>query len=915
MGVIIGSIALPTAGSSALCDEVLAPLFEQKLFGQQETQRKTLESNPLNRYVTGLPAALLARSLGLGGASYGLDAACASSLYAIKLACDELLEGRADAMLAGGLSRPDSLYTQMGFSQLRALSPSGRCSPFDAKGDGLIVGEGAGIVVLKRLSDALRDGDNILALIRGTGISNDIEGNLLSPSSEGQLRALHSAYLMAGWSPDMVDLIECHATGTPVGDAVEFDSLARLWQGTDWRDGQCVLSAVKSNIGHLLTAAGSAGLIKTLLALQHDCLPPVANFETPSGKVHLAGSPFSILKAGQPWQRRAANVPRRAAINGFGFGGINAHLLIEEWIPQQAQTGNGVATPRPAPSVLPAQSAMPQEPVAVVGMAVRVGHWQNLEAFERRVLDSAPASKAIDDPAPRKAWRGLTGDEVSAVWGNGAKQGDALFPGYYMEDVSVPIDRFHIPPREMAEMLPQQLLMLDVAKSAIEDAGNPSLSTARSGVFIGLGLDLRTTDFHFRWTAKQRAAEWAGSAGLNAEGGAAGPSVHQTWCTQLCDGAGLPLTADRTLGALGGIVASRIAREFHIGGPSHSICSEDTSGLRAIEVAARALWRGELDVVLAGAVDLAGDLRTMLATDALRPYARDGVARPFDVATDGAVPGEGAACVVLKRLADAQRDGDRVYAVIRGVGAAHGDAIDADARDGAAMQTAYAQALTRAYAEAGVAPSSVQMIESHGSGTRNEDVIEAQALSGFFDDAARVLACNISSAKADVGHTGAASGLVSFIKASLCLYHEMLPGLRNSDASRSEFSGASKLNLASGSRPWVRNRADGPRRAGVSAMGIEGGSMHVVLEALETAASAEVVVRHHPIGEEALFTVSAPHPGGLVRCWPSSNASPRQQWICRLKCWRAAGGTLTVVSRVVRIGWRCWRAMYVNCCA
>ena len=325
----------------------------------------------------------------------------------------------------------------------------------------------------------------------------------------------------------------------------------------------------------------------------------------------------------------------------------------------------------------------------------------------------------------------------------------------------------------------------------------------------------------------------------------------------------MPLTADRTLGALGGIVASRIAREFHIGGPSHSICSEDTSGLRAIEVAARALWRGELDVVLAGAVDLAGDLRTMLATDALRPYARDGVARPFDVATDGAVPGEGAACVVLKRLADAQRDGDRVYAVIRGVGAAHGDAIDADARDGAAMQTAYAQALTRAYAEAGVAPSSVQMIESHGSGTRNEDVIEAQALSGFFDDAARVLACNISSAKADVGHTGAASGLVSFIKASLCLYHEMLPGLRNSDASRSEFSGASKLNLASSSRPWVRNRADGPRRAGVSAMGIEGGSMHVVLEAVETAVSAEVVVRHHPIGEEGLFTVSAPHPGGL----------------------------------------------------
>ena len=305
VGVIIGSIALPTEGSSALCDAVLTPLLKQKLFGRGGSAQP-LGAQALNRYATGLPAGVLAGSLGLGGSCYGLDAACASSLYAIKLACDELLEHKASAMLAGGLSRPDSLYTQMGFSQLRALSPSGRCSPFDRKGDGLIVGEGAGIVVLKRLSDALRGGDTILALIRGIGLSNDTEGNLLSPSSEGQSRALRLAYAQAGWSPDMVDLIECHATGTPVGDAVEFESLSRLWQGHQWQDGQCVLSAVKSNIGHLLTAAGSAGLIKTLLALQNGKLPPVANFESPSDKVKLAGSPFSILAQSRPW-----GAPRR----------------------------------------------------------------------------------------------------------------------------------------------------------------------------------------------------------------------------------------------------------------------------------------------------------------------------------------------------------------------------------------------------------------------------------------------------------------------------------------------------------------------------------------------------------------------------------------------------------------------------
>src|SRR5262249_37634690 len=146
IGVILGSIALPTDHISELARELIA--------GDRPT------THPLNQHVTGLPAILLAKALGLGGTAYTLDAACASSLYPVKLAVEGLLSGRADAMLTGGLSRPDCLYTQMGFSQLRALSPTGRCSPFDAAADGLVVGEGAGVFVLKRLSDALRHGDD-----------------------------------------------------------------------------------------------------------------------------------------------------------------------------------------------------------------------------------------------------------------------------------------------------------------------------------------------------------------------------------------------------------------------------------------------------------------------------------------------------------------------------------------------------------------------------------------------------------------------------------------------------------------------------------------------------------------------------------------------------------------------------------
>ena len=275
----------------------------------------------------------MAQALGLRGAAFTLDAACASSLYALKLAIDELRSGRADVMLSGGVSRPDPLYTQMGFSQLRALSARGKPSPFDALADGLIVGEGAGLFVLKRLDDAVRHGDLIHGLIRGIGLSNDVHGDLLAPSSEGQIRAMRAAYDQAGWSPHEVDLIECHATGTPVGDAVEAESLKRLWgdRESGWRPGQCVIGSVKSNVGHTLTAAGAAGLLKVLLALKHRVLPPTANFTQAAPRLELQGSPFRVLSEPEAWPAREDNRPRRAAISGFGFGGINAHLLVEEW--------------------------------------------------------------------------------------------------------------------------------------------------------------------------------------------------------------------------------------------------------------------------------------------------------------------------------------------------------------------------------------------------------------------------------------------------------------------------------------------------------------------------------------------------------------------------------------------------------
>ncbi|MBI4676670.1 MAG: polyketide synthase [Elusimicrobia bacterium] len=408
VGVVLGNIALPTDLFSAFCRGVLAGGLSRRIPSLGLSPAP--EVSAVNRFAAGLPAAVLARGLGLGGGAYTLDAACASSLYALKLAVDELMEGRADAMLTGGLSRPDCLYTQMGFSQLRALSASGRCSAFDESADGLLVGEGAGLFLLKRLEDAESAGDKVYAVIRGIGLSNDIDGSLLAPEGGGQLRALRAAYAEADWGPAEVDLIECHATGTPVGDAVEFSSLQTLWGSGGWRPGACVLGSVKSNIGHLLTGAGAAGLMKVLLALKNRTLPPSANFARPGPRIPLEGSAFRVLTAAEPWQPCAEGVTRKAAVSSFGFGGINAHVLLEEHAPGPRLAATpflkppGTAGPpawTPRRPKVPGPKAQAPSAVAIVGMEARFGDLPGLRAFQeaRPLSASRPRSSRRCSPS------------------------------------------------------------------------------------------------------------------------------------------------------------------------------------------------------------------------------------------------------------------------------------------------------------------------------------------------------------------------------------------------------------------------------------------------------------------------------------------------------------------------------------
>ncbi|HEY5700585.1 MAG TPA: beta-ketoacyl synthase N-terminal-like domain-containing protein, partial [Gammaproteobacteria bacterium] len=541
-GIVIGSIALPTDAVSRFSEEVLSAAFMPAaasalgLHVSPASLPRAYETLALNRQVCGLPAALLARALGIGGFAYTLDAACASSLYAIKLAAQALQERRLDAVITGGLSRPDSLYTQMGFSQLRALSPSGRCAPFDRRADGLVVGEGCGLLVLKRLEDALAHGDTIHGLIAGVGLSNDLGANLMSPNSEGQLRAMRDAYRGSGWHPREVDLVECHGTGTPVGDAVEFESMRAAWNG-ECEPASCVMGSVKSNVGHLLTAAGAAGVIKVLLAMREQTLPPTANFESQAARVTLSDSPFRILNQKAPWARRDPETPRRAAVSAFGFGGVNAHLLVEEYVARPPRARSSGASTRPPKSFARGSGAVPA--VAIVGIGAHFGPFKQLDAFRRQMLGDAPQPPNAGD-----AWYGMPIPK--------------RFRGYRVDDIDIPASRFRIPPAEIREMLPQQLIMLEVAAAAFDDASQDKAPKTGDrvglGVYLGIGLDLDTTNFHFRWNLIRRLKQ-------------AHPDLDDEWLVQVRDVAHPPLTANRTMGALGSIAASRLARAFRAGGP------------------------------------------------------------------------------------------------------------------------------------------------------------------------------------------------------------------------------------------------------------------------------------------------------------------------------------------------------------
>lgn len=551
-GAIIGNLSYPTYALNAVATSVWA----EELLGAARVRAAGLASpDKLNRFMSGLPANLLCESLQLTRGGFMVDAACASSLYAIKFACDWLASGRADMMLAGGVSRVHGLTIHAGFTTLQALSPSGRSRPLHAQADGLIPSEGAAVIVLKRLEDAQRDGSRILGVIRGVGLANDGRGSgLLVPSAVGQVRAMEAAYRGSGLRPVDIDLIECHATGTSVGDATEIQSCAQVFAGAG--EGNVALGSLKANIGHLLPVAGVAGLIKVLKSMEHGVRPGILHLDELNPA--LAGTP---LKAGVEAVEWKTGSVRRAAVNAFGFGGNNAHLLVEQSSTAARTTiAPGATLPRPVRC-------------AIVSVAARVGDGADVRDFW---------------------WAALSDAGTTAKGAAGA-----------MKEIRLPLAGSAFPPKDLEQALAQQVLTLEIAHQALAQV--KTVPFERTAVFIGMGCDAEAC----RFGLNLRLEEFLADVGIHG----VVPEKIAAARQEIMAG---PVAAT-TLGLMPNVVANRLNRQYGCGGASCAVSAEQLSGVHGLELALQALRVGDVDAAIVGAVDVGAEPVHAAALDVALP--------------------------------------------------------------------------------------------------------------------------------------------------------------------------------------------------------------------------------------------------------------------------------------------------------
>ena len=621
---------------NALTDAEKKDLVEHLRLGMEG---KNKGYDPVHGILLNIEASRVARHLGIRGINYIVDAACASSFTALDAGMGELLSGRQDQVIVGGVNTHLAPESFIGFCKMGALSADGSF-PFDERANGFILGEGASVFVLKRMKDALRDGDTIHAVVKGIGSSSDGRGKAIAaPNINGQVLALKRCFenMQGRITPDDVSFVEAHGTSTIMGDQAELETLKQVYSTS-----KTGISSIKSQIGHLLGGAGAAGLLKAVLAVEKGVLPPIANFEKLSSNHNLKRSAMYIIREPIPWEEPDGK-PRRAGVSSYGFGGINYHLVIEGFAPGYVPLAREIFTDP--------DYDFNDDRIVIAGLGLRLPgapdaqkFWEVLQTDEKQIAD-----------IPRESFDNAAYAELDEK----TNYRLPMIKAGIIKDFKFNNIKYRMPPTTVRNLERGQLLGLDAADEAIAMSGlcEHLKRGNRTGVILGTIAGERQNKNILR-VRKALLGEivrqcQTGDADKNS---AVADALVAAIRKRIPEN-----NEDTTPGLLSNIISGRIANHFGLNGANYVIDASCASAVVAINNAARSLAFKDLDFVLAGGVD-ANLYPVVLMAFKRLGLLSESTGKFFDDRADGYTMGEGAAVHVLTTYKKAKESGMKVLA-------------------------------------------------------------------------------------------------------------------------------------------------------------------------------------------------------------------------------------------------------------
>ncbi|MCG8638802.1 MAG: acyltransferase domain-containing protein [Desulfobacterales bacterium] len=782
--------------------------------------------DPVHGILLNIEASRIARHLGVRGANYVVDAACASSVTALEAAVGELLSGEHDQVIVGGVNTHLAPESFIGFAKMGALSEMGSY-PFDERADGFVLGEGSVVFVLKRMKDALRDKDNIMGVINAIGASSDGRGKAIAaPNPTGQVLSLQRCFenVKKDIHPEDIGFIEAHGTSTTIGDQAELHTLKAIYKKTD-----AGISSIKSQIGHLLGCAGSAGVLKALLAVNKGMLPPNGRFEKLSKNHDLSDSGLFIVKDAKPWQV-LNGTSRKAAVSSYGFGGINYHIVLEQMTDTYQPVKRTIFSDP--------DYDFNEDRVVVAGLGVFLPGAKNTEEFwDKLVSGEKQLSEIPLENFDNEAYAEMGKESFYHL----PKIKAGVVKGYKFNNL-----KYRMPPKMVKSIERGQVFGLESAGEALETSGLLSRlgsGTNRVGVILGTIVGQRQSENIMRTRKHVIGNILKGITGLDtAKKGRIAQQVVDAIRESLPEN-----NEDTTPGLLSNIISGRIANYFGLNGANYVIDASCASATIAIRNAARNLQHKEMDFVLAGGVD------TNLYPAVLMAFKRLGLLSEndcnfFDSRADGYVMGEGAAIHVLTTYKKAR---EYNLDILGEINACSTRSSVPDHLLAPSEQT-FVSTINETYEKTGIRKRDIQHLDLFAFSNVFGDLIEKQVIENCFDHE-----MHCGNIKSQFGYFKAANPAVALAKMMLMNKNgRILPDF-NYDPEHSVLNDSTVLKPA---RRLVNRPAGEPIRFASNVNGIGGNHCHMIMGTLplslekkeapvalatKTAASDDIVMVDH----------------------------------------------------------------------